>query len=168
MATRERKIGVAGRKISRWRSCAGHQLGTRATFDLLASTQPYLIAIEEFHRIEFSETLPPIPRIRLPLTPETEPRAIVPAGMTVKPPIFTSLTTTKFSRSPTRAWAEDTLSESRRLIVVPSGMTNVAGTALLSSAEIQGTRKLRAGCKPVFCGDTRRTWNAAFPGGRSL
>ena len=90
----------------------------------------------------FKATLPPIPRNRLPLTPVIEPRALVPAGMTVKPSRFTSLTTTKSRLSPTRAWAEETFSASRSVTAVPSGMISLPGIALLSWPETQDTNNM--------------------------
>ena len=138
-----RKIGVAGRKITAVAIIAAAiSLVREAPFTSRWARNPTWSPLASCTESSFKATRPPIPRNRLPLTPVTVPRAMVPAGITVNPPTLTSRTTTKSNGSPGRAWAEETFSASRSLTGVPSGMVTRAGTASISCAEAQGRRSI--------------------------
>ena len=156
-----KKTGVAGRKIRAVAiMAAAISLVREPPFTSLLARNPTRSPLTSSTESSFRDTLPPIPRIRLPLTPVTEPRAMVPAGMTVRPPRFTSLTTIKSRRSPTWAWAEETLSASRSLMGVPSGMVSLAEIAVISWAETQGMRNI---VSRMYAGILRRIPQPGMP-----
>jgi hypothetical protein len=74
-------------------------------------------------------TSPPIPKGRFPFTPMIEPWARAPAPMIVKPADWTSLATTKSTRSPLWARAEEIVCIDCSSTGVPLGRTSSAGTA---------------------------------------
>ena len=138
-----RKTGVAGRKIRPVAIIAAAiSLVREPSFHLHARTQPDLIAVNQFYGIEFQGYLASDSQ-QPPALNSSDRAAGHGSGRNNRETSNVHIShDDKIQRSPTRAWAEETLSASRSSMGVPSGMVNLAGIALISWAEAQGMRNI--------------------------